>query len=123
MGKSVAFAYSIAGAAVAAAVIVIAGSTVGFGGSTEGSEFQSSIAIDPAAVDAMIATGEVRAEMVQTADGGLVEYVYVDAPAASGRHEDLDDDDHEDHEDHERHDDREERRSGRGDHEDDDYDD
>ncbi|MDO9445124.1 MAG: hypothetical protein Q7K37_07390 [Dehalococcoidia bacterium] len=112
MGRSVALAYSIAGAAVAAAVIVIAGSTVGLGGGNEqdASLFAAaeSASVDPAAVDAAIASGAARSEVVQTATGEQVEYVYVDAPAASGNYED---DDHEDHEDdeHEEREDHEER--------------
>lgn len=116
MARSIALAYSLAGAAVAAAVIVIAGSTVGLGRGNErdASLFAAaeSASVDPAAVDAAIASGAARSEVVQTATGEQVEYVYVDAPATSGNYED--DDDHEDHEDEE-HEDHEERE-----HEDDD---
>lgn len=108
MARSVALAYSIAGAAVAAAVIVIAGSTVGLAGGNEQDATlftaAESASVDPAAVDAAIASGAARSEVVQTAAGEQVEYVYVDAPASSGNYEDDDDhedDEHEEREDHE----------------------
>lgn len=110
MGKSIGLAYSIAGAAVAAAVIVIAGSTVGFdrGEASPATEaLAAQAAADPAAIDAALAAGVARSEIVQSANGEQVEYVYMDAPAAGGHDDDDDDDDHEEHErrEHEDHDD------------------
>lgn len=109
MGKSIGLAYSIAGAAVAAAVIVIAGSTVGFdrGEASPADTLAAQAAADPAAIDAALAAGVARSEIVQGADGQQVEYVYVDAPASNRGHDDDDDDDHEEHErrEHKDHDD------------------
>ncbi|GMU41298.1 MAG: hypothetical protein AMXMBFR23_21640 [Chloroflexota bacterium] len=119
MGKSVGFAYSIAGAAVAAAVIVIAGSTVGFdrGEASPATEaLAAQAAADPAAIDAALAAGVARSEIVQSANGEQVEYVYMDAPTSRGH--DDDDDDHEEGEEHEEHEEREHREHE--DHDDDD---
>lgn len=96
MAKSVALAYSIAGTAIAAAVIVIAASTVGLVSGNEGGEvdvFETG-AITTPSLDA----GVSGSQIVTTASGEQVEYVYVDEPA-SRSHDDDDDDHDDDHDD------------------------
>lgn len=101
MAKSLAWGYGIAGAVVAAAVIVVVGSTVGL---TEGADEGA-----PPPVSAESATlpveNVVSSEVVTTASGEQVEYVYVDEPATRGDHDDDDDDHDDDHDDDRDHDD------------------
>ena len=112
MGRSVAFAYALAGLAVSASVVVIAASTVGVFGDAAGA---STAAADPGAIESALASGEARSELGVTDTGELVEYVYVedaggagdsehddkaDDDRTDGRHHEDDDDEHEDdHED------------------------
>lgn len=97
MARSIAWGYGIAGAVVAAAIIVVAATTVGL---TEGAD-----EANPTPVFGMesvpVAPGEdvVSSEIVTTDSGEQVEYVYVDAPAARGDDEDDDGRYEEDHED------------------------
>lgn len=102
MGKSVAFAYSIAGLAVAAAIIVVAGSTAGLIGDAgdEGGGRAFAADVGQAGLDStLLAAVEVQAAGPDTT-GEDVEYVYVDAAPT-----DDEDDDHGDDDDHDRDDD------------------
>lgn len=119
MAKSVALGFGAAGAVVAAAVIAVVGSTVGFsaqdiGGGTEATSVLSTeFAPAGPSLDGVTDAGNVvSSQVVTTASGEQIEYVYVDQPAVRGH--DDDDDDEEEREEHEDHDDE------RGEHEDDD---
>jgi len=108
LAKSVALGFGAAGAVVAAAVIAVVGSTVGFGAEEieERTEATSVLSGGFAPADTSLgsvteAGNVVSSEVVTTDTGEQVEYVYVDAPAASG-HDDDDDDDDDEHEEHER---------------------
>lgn len=125
MSRSIGFAYSIAGAAVAALVIVVAGTTVGLPGSADAAEDESTQAQFQATQDAPVSlpwpgmdagnTGApIDGQEVLPASGEQVEYVYVDEPSGRG----YDDDDHDDDDDHEDEDDHDE-----DDHDEDDDDD
>jgi len=120
MARGLAVAYGFAGAVVAAAVIVVAGSTVGLTG--DGADAASASVLGATVSEAGLGvvpafgaeSGVADSQVVTTATGEQVEYVYVDAPASSGGYEDDDDheDDDDDHEERERHED--------GEHDDDD---
>lgn len=104
MARSVAWAYGAAGAVVAAAVIVVAGSTVGL---TEGAaDGARAPAFSSGTLPAAVGENVVSSEVVTTSSGEQVEYVYVDQPASRGEHDDDDDrgehDDDDDHEERER---------------------
>ena len=121
MAKSVALGFGAAGAVVAAAVIAVVGSTVGFsaGDVGAGTEATSVLSTEfaptgPSLEGVTDAGSVVSSQVVTTASGEQIEYVYVDQPAVRG-HDDDDDDDHEEREEHEDHEDHE-----RGEHEDDD---
>lgn len=125
MAKSVALGFGAAGAVVAAAVIAVVGSTVGFsseeiGTGTEATSVLSTefAPIGPSLDGAADPGNVVSSQVVTTASGEQIEYVYVDQPAARGHDDDDDDDDHEEGEDHEDHDDHDDHE--RGEHEDDD---
>ncbi len=107
MSKSVAWAYGLAGAVVAVAVIVAAAATVGL---TEGADAPESAAtFITDTLPGALGEGVASSEVVTTASGEQVEYVYVDQPA-TGDHDDDDyehDDDDDDDDDDDHHDDRE----------------
>ena len=118
MARSVALGFGAAGAVVAAAVIAVVGSTVGFsagdvGAGTEATSVLSTeFAPAGSSLDGVTDAGNVvSSQVVTTASGEQIEYVYVDQPAVRG-HDDDDDEEREEHEDHEDHE--------RGEHEDDD---
>ncbi len=134
MPRSIGFAYSIAGAAVAALVIVVAGTTVGLPGSAgaaEGGQTQAEVQI-PATQDAPVSLpwpGVDAASPIAPSDGQellpaageQVEYVYVDEPSRGYEDDDHDDDDDEDEDDDHEDDDHERReRRDRDDHDEDD---
>ena len=73
MARSIAVAYGIAGTAVAAAVIVIAASTVGLAGGNRGGEIETGV-VSTSGLEA----GAPGSQIVTTASGEQVEYVYVD---------------------------------------------
>src|SRR5690606_6328610 len=91
LSKSVAWAYSIAGLAVAVAIIVVAGSTAGLIGSAAEEDPGQAVAVGvpPAADGALLASADTQGA---ASDAGVedVEYVYVDAPVSD---RDYDDDD------------------------------
>jgi hypothetical protein len=117
MARGLAVAYGFAGAVVAAAVIVVAGSTVGLTG--DGADAASASVLGATVSEAGLGvvpafgaeSGVADSQVVTTATGEQVEYVYVDQPAVRGSHDDDDDrGDHErdrddDDEDHEHEDD------------------
>lgn len=92
MNNQIALAYAIAGLAVAAALILIVGTSGGlFGGSASAPEVVVEAA--PNALT-MPLTPSQPLPLPTSPDGAAPEIVYVDAPAAGGRGGD-DDDDHE----------------------------
>lgn len=124
MKRSVALGFGAAGAVVAAAVITIAGATVGLVDADESRTLESASApageFAPAGstlADVVAASNAASSEVVTTALGEQVEYVYVEAPVTGD--DDHNDDDHDDDDGHEddNHDEREGRERG---HEDDD---
>lgn len=114
MSKSVAWAYGLAGVVVAVAVIVVAVATVGL---TEGGGAPESAAtLSTDTLPGALGAGVASSEIVTTASGEQVEYVYVDQPAAADHNDDDDEDDeeeederygHDDDDDDDHHDDRE----------------
>lgn len=113
MARSMVLGSGIAGAVVAAAMIVVVGSTAGLtGGEPDSKESEVSAATFVTEAPLVAGASELgltdvpgatESQVVTTASGEQVEYVYVDAPA-SARYDDDDDeheDEHEDDDDHE----------------------
>ncbi len=101
MPKQIALAYAIAGLAVAAALLVVLGSTVGLfqdKGATE--TVATAPAPAPAALPVAAPTAKPAADPALTQPAAQpIEYVYVDEPAPRKRHHHDDDDDHEESDD------------------------
>ena len=108
MNRQIALAYGIAGLAVATALVVVIGSTVGlFGGPAPAPTLPltAQVAPTPAAPPAA-SSPEVPGPPVPFAGASDPEVVYVDEPVRSRRHGDDDhDDDEDDHHGHRRGDD------------------
>ena len=101
MSKQIVFAYSIAGFAVAVAIVAVAASTLGF--TTDATEAAQPVLLAGGAMDAL--APEASSQAAAPSGRGGIEYVYVDEPGQQPGNDDA----HEDDDDHERHDDGHER--------------
>jgi hypothetical protein len=100
MGRQLVFAYSLAGIALAIAIVAVSASTLGFTG--PGAEASGSAAVESAA--AGLPEGPLAGSVAGAAvpGAGGVEYVYVDEPAPSRDYDDDEDEHHEHDDDDER---------------------
>jgi len=99
MAGSLAWRYGLVGVVVAGAVIVVTGTAAGLTDRDDEESPRTERTVTPS----QLGEGVVSSEVVTTATGEQVEYVYVDQPASPRRHDD--DDEHEGYEDGEHEDD------------------
>lgn len=99
MAGSLVWRYGLVGVVVAGAVIVVTGTAAGL---TDG-EDEEPPRVERAVTPSQFGEGVVSSEVVTTATGEQVEYVYVDQPASPRGHDD--DDEYDEHEDGEHEDD------------------